>query len=175
MLQFTTLFAGFALITIDPAAVIMPRVDPPRRKREGHRRSDRPAIVRHETEGEHVRNPARIHFRIALPMLASLQIFDEFYADVFTGGESDGHALLVGVESESVKAGLALYDLTMRANDLGLAPVIHDTPSSDLLAVYSSSLPRVCRCNRFPPDLLATARMAGFARSTAPRFPPGRI
>ena len=45
------------VIQIDPAAVIVPRVDPPRRKREGHRRSDRPGrilapvIVTHRVAG----------------------------------------------------------------------------------------------------------------------------
>ena len=72
-------------------------------------------------------------------MLMGLQVFDEFYAEVFTGGESDGHALLVGVESESVKAGLGLYDLAVRANDLGLAPVVRDTPADELLAALEST------------------------------------
>ncbi|MCC6791907.1 MAG: hypothetical protein IT336_09485 [Thermomicrobiales bacterium] len=82
-----------------------------------------------------------IHFRVAIPMLMGLQIFDEFYADVFGGTEGDGHALLVGVASESMNAGLGLYDLAQRANALGLAPVFQETPSSDLLAVLEQTAP----------------------------------
>jgi pyruvate,water dikinase len=74
-----------------------------------------------------------IHFRVAIPMLLGLQVFDEFYAEVFDGSEGDGHALLVGVLSESVKAGLGLYDLAVRATELGLEPVFRDTSSPELL------------------------------------------
>ena len=75
-----------------------------------------------------------IHFRIALPMLMSLQIFDEFYADVFEGSEQDGHALLTGVASKSIEAGLGLYDLAVRAKQLGLEPLFRETPADRLRA-----------------------------------------
>ncbi|MFT4041327.1 MAG: hypothetical protein QM692_24305, partial [Thermomicrobiales bacterium] len=74
-----------------------------------------------------------IHFRIALPMLLSMQIFDEFYAELFGGTEADGHALIVGLESESVKAGFGISDLAALAREQGLAPVIIATPSDALL------------------------------------------
>lgn len=75
-----------------------------------------------------------IHFRIAIPMLLGLQIFDEFYADVFGDGAGvgDGHALLVGGNTESIKAGIGLYDLALRATELGLAPVLADAPQDGL-------------------------------------------
>jgi hypothetical protein len=47
----------------------------------------------------------RVHFLIAGPMLLSIQVFDELYADLFGADEAEGHALLVGELSESVKAG----------------------------------------------------------------------
>jgi pyruvate,water dikinase len=98
--------------------------------------SEMPALI---DELEHVQHEAwTIHFRIAIPMLLSLQIFDDFYADVF-GDEGDGHALLVGTASESVKAGLALYDVAMKAKALGLAPLIEQTPPDEMMALLASS------------------------------------
>ncbi len=80
-----------------------------------------------------------IHFRIAVPMLLSMQLYDEFYADVFGGVEGDAHALLLGVRSESVKAGLGLYDLAIAAKELGLEAIFHETPSDRLVATLESS------------------------------------
>lgn len=74
-----------------------------------------------------------IHFRIAMPMLLSMQVFDEFYADLFGGTEADGHALLVGTESESVKAGFGISDLAALARERGLAPLILATPPDALV------------------------------------------
>ena len=74
-----------------------------------------------------------IHFRVALPMLLSMQIFDEFYADLFGGTEADGHALIVGMASESVKAGFGISDLAALAREQGLAEVIIATPPVALL------------------------------------------
>jgi len=75
-----------------------------------------------------------IHFRIVLALGPGMQRFDDFYADIFGGEEGDGHALLVGVESESVRAGFGLSDLAILANDPGLASLFRDTPLPDLLA-----------------------------------------
>ena len=69
-----------------------------------------------------------IHFRVAMPMLLSMQIFDEFYADVFGGTDADGHALLVGAVSESVKAGFGISDLAAIAREQGLAQEIIAVP-----------------------------------------------
>jgi pyruvate,water dikinase len=79
-----------------------------------------------------------IHFRIALPMLLGMQIFDEFYADLF-GDEAGGHALLAGTATESVKAGLALYDLALKAKALGLAPLIGQTPTNEVMTLLAAS------------------------------------
>ena len=49
-----------------------------------------------------------IHFQIAMPCLMASQLFDELYADLLGGNEQDGHELLVGLPSESRKAGAAL-------------------------------------------------------------------
>jgi phosphohistidine swiveling domain-containing protein len=80
-----------------------------------------------------------IHFRIAIPMLLAMQLYDEFYADVFGGTESDAHALLRGVWSESVKAGLGLYELAIAAKELGLESIFRETPSDRLVATLESS------------------------------------
>jgi len=74
-----------------------------------------------------------IHFRIGLPMMLSMQLFDEFYAEVFGGSEADGHAMLTGALSESVKAGFGLSDLAERARELGLVELFTTTPADELL------------------------------------------
>lgn len=74
-----------------------------------------------------------IHFRLAIPMLLSMQLFDEFYADLFGGTEADGHALLVGAVSESVKAGFGISDLAIMAREGGLENVFLATPASVLV------------------------------------------
>jgi rifampicin phosphotransferase len=74
-----------------------------------------------------------IHFRIALPMLVGIQLFDELYAELFGGSEADSHALLVGGVSESVKAGFGLSDLAATARELGLAQLVQEAPSHALL------------------------------------------
>ena len=80
-----------------------------------------------------------IHFRIATPMLVAIQLFDELYADLFGGAEGDAHALLTGGVSESVKAGFGLSDLAATARELGLGPIIRETPSHNLLTVLQDS------------------------------------
>jgi phosphohistidine swiveling domain-containing protein len=80
-------------------------------------------------EAQAIANEAwTIHFRIAMPMLLSMQIFDEFYADLFGGTDADGHALLVGAVSESVKAGFGISDLAILARDAGLESLFLATP-----------------------------------------------
>jgi pyruvate,water dikinase len=74
-----------------------------------------------------------IHFRIALPMLLAMQLYDEFHGEIFAGTEADAHALLVGVSSESVKAGFGLSDLAKKARELGLADLMRETPTDTLL------------------------------------------
>ncbi|MDQ2653793.1 MAG: PEP-utilizing enzyme [Chloroflexota bacterium] len=74
-----------------------------------------------------------IHFRLAIPMLLSMQLFDEFYADLFGGTEADGHALLVGAVSASVKAGFGISDLAILAREGGLEPTFLATPADALV------------------------------------------
>ncbi|MCA9878101.1 MAG: hypothetical protein KC442_09970 [Thermomicrobiales bacterium] len=80
-----------------------------------------------------------IHFRIAMPMLLSMQIFDEFYADLFGGTEADGHALLVGAVSESVKAGFGISDLAALAREHGLAQEIIATPPDAIVRALAGT------------------------------------
>lgn len=80
-----------------------------------------------------------IHFRLALPMLLSMQIFDEFHLDLFGGAESDGHALLVGAVSESVKAGFGISDLAALAREQGLESLFLATPANALSAALEGN------------------------------------
>ena len=80
-----------------------------------------------------------IHFRIAIPMLLAMQLFDELHAELFEGTEADAHALLVGVSSESVKAGIGLSDLAREARELELADLIRKTPVDALLPALQES------------------------------------
>jgi phosphohistidine swiveling domain-containing protein len=73
-----------------------------------------------------------IHFRIVPPQFTALQLFDELHADLFDG--VDGSALTAGQASESVKAGLALGDLAASARELGLGPLLRDTPAAEVMA-----------------------------------------
>ncbi|MEZ4507519.1 MAG: hypothetical protein R2848_17115 [Thermomicrobiales bacterium] len=72
-----------------------------------------------------------IHFRIVFPMLIGIQLFEEFVADV-AGPDADAHAMLVGVYSESVAAGIGITDLAARARELGLASLMLETPPDQL-------------------------------------------
>ena len=74
-----------------------------------------------------------IHFRIALPMLLAMQLYDELFGELVGGTDADAHALLVGVSSESVKAGFGLSDLATEARKLGLADLITRTPTDTLV------------------------------------------
>lgn len=81
----------------------------------------------------------RVHFLIAGPMLLSIQIFDDLYADLFGADEAEGHALLVGEPSESVKAGIGLSDLAIAARERGLAGVMLETDDARLTAALEAS------------------------------------
>ena len=72
-----------------------------------------------------------IHFRIVFPMLISIQLFDEFVADL-AGPEADSHAMLVGIYSESVAAGIGITDLAASARELGLTSLVLETPLDEL-------------------------------------------
>ncbi|MDQ3443741.1 MAG: PEP-utilizing enzyme [Chloroflexota bacterium] len=80
-----------------------------------------------------------IHFRVAIPMLLSMQLFDELYADLFDGEEADAHALLVGGLSESVKAGFGLSDLAIAATGLGLDSLFKETDPGSLIERLEAS------------------------------------
>jgi rifampicin phosphotransferase len=68
-----------------------------------------------------------IHWRIVLPMLLGMQIFDELYADLF-GADADSHALTAGNTSESVRGTVALAGLASFAQSRDLASTLLDTP-----------------------------------------------
>lgn len=74
-----------------------------------------------------------IHFRIAFPMLVGIQLFEELVADI-AGPEADAHAMLVGVYSESVAAGIGVTDLAASARELSLASLVLETPPEQLEA-----------------------------------------
>jgi len=74
-----------------------------------------------------------IHFRTVLPMMLAMQIYDEFYADLFGETEADAHALLGGRLTRSVAAGIGLSDLAESARTTGLDRLIIDTPMDSLI------------------------------------------
>ena len=80
-----------------------------------------------------------IHFRVAAPMLLSMQLYDELYVDLFQGTDADAHALLVGALSESVKAGIGLSDLAAKARELSLQDVFQETDSNSMEATLEAS------------------------------------
>lgn len=74
-----------------------------------------------------------IHFRIAIPMLVSVQVFSELHTDLFGGTAADAQALLVGAVTGSIRAAFGLSDLAEAARDLGLEPVFRTSPDETLL------------------------------------------
>ena len=66
-------------------------------------------------------------------MLLTMQIFDEFFADLFGNVEMDSHALLVGLPSESVKAGTGLSDLAAAAKAASLDKILLSTPAEQVV------------------------------------------
>jgi pyruvate,water dikinase len=71
-------------------------------------------------------------------MLASIQLFDDFLADV-AGPEVDGHTMLTGVQTESLANGIAITDLAAAARALGVASVVLETPSSELVSTLQTT------------------------------------
>jgi pyruvate,water dikinase len=79
-----------------------------------------------------------IHFRIAFPMLTSIQLFDEFLADV-AGPDVDAHTMLTGVHTQSVASGIAITDLAAAARELGVASLVLETPPSELASALQAN------------------------------------
>jgi pyruvate,water dikinase len=79
-----------------------------------------------------------IHFRIAFLMLLGIQLFDEFISDI-AGPDANSHAMLTGLTTESVNAGIGITDLAASARDLGLAQLIRETPADQLHDRLSTS------------------------------------
>ncbi len=73
------------------------------------------------------------HFTIVVPVLLANQLFDEFYADLFGGSEQDAHQLLIGLPSESKKAGVGLSDLAAAAKAAGLDQLLLSTPADKVV------------------------------------------
>ena len=80
-----------------------------------------------------------IHFRTVQPMSLGMQLFGEFYADLFGGSEEDAHALVVGLQSASIKAGMGLSDLAAAARAEGLDRLILETPDENLMAEFAQT------------------------------------
>jgi pyruvate,water dikinase len=81
----------------------------------------------------------RIHFLIAIPMITAMQVFDEFYVDLFGGTLEEGHPLLAGQLNESVKASFGLSDLASMARELGVDGTILDHETDESLAALADS------------------------------------
>lgn len=69
-----------------------------------------------------------IHFRIAIPMLLSMQLFIELYAEILGGSAEEAHTLMVGGISETIKADFGLADLAELARTLQLDEMLLATP-----------------------------------------------
>ena len=80
-----------------------------------------------------------IHFRIVFPMTTAIQAFDEFYGEVIGGSDQDAQALLVGTNSKSVIAGIALGDLAGSARSLGLEQLFATTPVEEVMSQLGQS------------------------------------
>ncbi|MCC6793241.1 MAG: hypothetical protein IT336_16270 [Thermomicrobiales bacterium] len=76
-----------------------------------------------------------IHFKIVVPVLVAMQRYDELYADLFGGEEQDAHRLLVGLPSQSVRAGIGLSELARAAKAAGLAELVLAVPAADVVSV----------------------------------------
>ena len=74
-----------------------------------------------------------IHFRIVVPMMLGMQIYDELYTDLFGGTEADAHVLLGGRLTRSVAAGIGLSDLAANARTAGLDRLMIETPLDSLI------------------------------------------
>ncbi|HYJ12117.1 MAG TPA: hypothetical protein VEW66_00880, partial [Thermomicrobiales bacterium] len=81
----------------------------------------------------------RIHFLIVVPMITAMQVFDEFYVDVFGGAPEDGHPLLAGQLNQSVKASFGLFDLANMARELGVDGTILDHEANESLSALAST------------------------------------
>lgn len=79
-----------------------------------------------------------IHFRIVMPGLIAQQVFDEFCFDVL-GPESDPHALQSGVSTKTIEAGIAMSDLAALARELGLGPLLLESPPDEVLAALPAT------------------------------------
>ena len=80
-----------------------------------------------------------VHFTIVIPMGTAMQLFDEFHVDVFGGGEEDGHPLLAGQLTGSVRATFGLSDLAARARELGLAPTMLENGEQEALEALATT------------------------------------
>jgi pyruvate,water dikinase len=80
-----------------------------------------------------------IHFRIAHPMLMAMQLFNEFCTEIFGEGDADSHAMLMGANSKSVLAGIALSDLAASARSFGLERTILDETGDTLMATLETT------------------------------------
>jgi rifampicin phosphotransferase len=74
-----------------------------------------------------------IHFRIVVPMMLAMQMYSEFYADLFGGTTADSHALLIGRPTKSVASAMGLFDLAVKARNAGLDPVFANTAPGSLM------------------------------------------
>lgn len=82
-----------------------------------------------------------IHFRVAIPMMVSMQVFGEFYSEAIGGTIDDAQSLLVGTNSQSIAAGIGLGDLADSARTLGLERLFQATAVDHLQAALRDTEP----------------------------------
>ena len=97
-------------------------------------------IDRHLNEAQAIHEDLwRIHMTVTELATQSLEQFDELYAELFGKEPSDGHDLLVGGLSETVKTGIGLFDLASQARELGLAGLLLETAPEALVSALEGS------------------------------------
>jgi phosphohistidine swiveling domain-containing protein len=82
-----------------------------------------------------------IHFIIALPMGASMSIFEEFYRDLFgSDGAFDAYRLLQGLDNKTVQSGRELWRLSRRALEMPeVRKVLEEKAAADVVPALEGS------------------------------------
>ena len=101
-----------------------------------------PALRAHldETLARH-RELWQIHFRLAVPMLLSMSLFQEFYRDLFEDDDPfNAHRLLQGLGNETVRANRELWRLSRRALAVPeVGRVFEERPAAEIAGALEGS------------------------------------
>ena len=104
--------------------------------------ADLPALSAHfEWSVDRIRRVWEIHFLVALPMLLSISIFDDFYRDLF--GDEDAfqaYRLLQGFDNKTLESNRELWSLSRAAvADATVRAVFETVPAGEIVAALQGS------------------------------------